>query len=203
MAMTANINEEAGASSATSTREEEDAEPAPSSSSSSVFDAGGFVVDVGKKSSSASTSTLSLSSSSSFKRMRPMDDQVGSKKNSGLGGGFKISNDEDANANVDDNESTSSSLEDFEQNGASLYITQTEAQRTYCLPLGTLAVCTFIEKDNPRSKGFAKMKLYLRTEVRQRARKRFGGKEGLIKERERRKTKQLQQDLDDMKNIFC
>lgn len=93
------------------------------------------------------------------------------------------------------------SLEDFECN-ASAYITQTEAQRAYCVPLGTLAVCEFIEKDNPHNRGFSKMKLYLRSEVRRRSHKRFGGKEGLILEREKRLQKRFQKDLAEVKDAF-
>jgi len=98
-------------------------------------------------------------------------------------------------------ESDEESLEEFEYD-ASLYITQTEAQRTYCVPMGTLAVCSFIEKENPHHRGFSKMKLYLRSEVRRRARKRFGGKEQLIREREKRSKKRFEKDLADVKGVF-
>ena len=100
-----------------------------------------------------------------------------------------------------DNEDDTVSLEKFEMN-ASPYISQTEAQRLYCVPLGTLAVCSCIEKPNPRSKSFTPMKLYNRSEVRQRAHVRYGGKAGLIAERERRKKNRSDKDLDEMKNIF-
>ena len=100
-----------------------------------------------------------------------------------------------------DNEDDNISLEEFELN-ASPYISQTEAQRLYCVPLGTLAVCTYIEKPNPRSKSFTPMKLYNRSEVRQRAHVRYGGKAGLIAERERRKKNRSDKDLDEMTNIF-
>lgn len=94
-----------------------------------------------------------------------------------------------------------SSLEDFEIDAAP-HISQTEAQRTYCVPLGTLAVCSFIEKDNPHKRGWSKMKLYDRAEVRRRARKRFGGKGRLVEERERRKKKRFEKDLQEMKDVF-
>ena len=93
------------------------------------------------------------------------------------------------------------SLEDFEHN-ASEYITKSEAQRTYCLPQGTLDVCSYIERDNPHKKGWSNMKLYSRSELRRRARKRFGGKEGLIQERERRKKKRFEKSLEEAKNVF-
>jgi len=98
-------------------------------------------------------------------------------------------------------DSDNESLEHFEIN-ASQYISQTDAQRLYCVPKGTLDVCTYVEKDNPHNKGFAKMKLYLRKDVRKRAHKRFGGKEGLILEREKRRKKRSAKDLEESKNIF-
>lgn len=103
--------------------------------------------------------------------------------------------------NDDDEDDDESSLEEFEHS-ASPYITQTEAQRSYCLPMGTLAVCSYIEKDNPHKRGWSKMKLYDRKEVRRRARQRFGGKAGLIQERESRKRKRLEKDLEEMKDVF-
>ncbi len=101
----------------------------------------------------------------------------------------------------DDDKDDESSLEEFEHN-ATPYITQTEAQKSYCLPLGTLAVCSYIEKDNPHKRGWSKMKLYARQEVRRRARQRFGGKAGLIQERESRKRKRLEKDLEEIKDVF-
>jgi len=94
-----------------------------------------------------------------------------------------------------------SSLEDFEHD-ASTHMSQAEAKRIYCIPLGTLAVCSYIEKDNPHQRSWAKMKLYSRTDVRRRARKRFGGKAGLVAERERRKKNRLEKDLEDVKDVF-
>jgi hypothetical protein len=161
---------------------------------SSVFDAGGFIGMSSEKMESPSK-IIRLDNGSKEALM-------GSKKGGVREGGaipFPTKTDRDSIEGVnDDNES---SLEDFEQN-ASLYISQTEAQRLYCIPLGTLAVCSYIEKDNPRKNGWSKMKLYLRSEVRWRARKRFGGMEGLIKEREQRKKKRFEKDLEEMKDVF-
>lgn len=92
-------------------------------------------------------------------------------------------------------------LEDFEID-ASPYVTASEAMKKYCLPQGTLDVCTFIEKDNPRNSKFSKMKLYMRSEIRKRARERWGGLEGLQTERRRRELNKFQKDLDDVKHIF-
>jgi XPA protein C-terminus len=92
-------------------------------------------------------------------------------------------------------------LEEFEVN-ASKFVSQKEAKEMYCLPDGTLAVCSFVEKDNPRGKGFKPMKLYNRVEMRRRARERYGGLEGLVKERERRVEKRFLNDLENTKNIF-
>ena len=125
------------------------------------------------------------------------------KTRSIYGGDFaKINNGEINDKRMDDDDNDDeSSLEEFELN-APPYITQTEAQKSYCLPLGTLAVCTYIEKDNPHKRGWSKMKLYARQEVRRRARQRFGGKAGLIQERESRKRKRLEKDLAEIKDVF-
>jgi XPA protein C-terminus len=92
-------------------------------------------------------------------------------------------------------------LEDFEI-GASDLVTKKEAMKVYLLPEGTLAVCPYVAKQNPHSKGFAPMKLYHRSEVRRRSRERFGGLEGLVKERRRREENRFQKDLEQTKNIF-
>ncbi len=63
-------------------------------------------------------------------------------------------------------------------------------------------MCEFIEKDNPRNAKFSKMKLYYRTEIRRRARERFGGLDGLIEERSKREYKRFQRDFDDVNDIF-
>ena len=106
----------------------------------------------------------------------------------------------DTDRNVFDS-ADESSLEDFERD-APTHISQAEAKRVYCIPQGTLAVCSFIEKDNPHQRSWAKMKLYSRRDVRRRARKRFGGKDGLAHERERRKKNRLEKDLKEMKDVF-
>jgi DNA-repair protein complementing XP-A cells len=97
---------------------------------------------------------------------------------------------------IDDDE-----LEAFEE-GASEYVTKQEAMKMYCLPAGTLAVCEVIEKPNPRNGAWNSMKLYRRSEVRRRARQRFGGLEGLIAEREKRAEKRFEKDLERTKDIF-
>lgn len=117
--------------------------------------------------------------------------------NTSTGGIKQTSNKIRNNEEQEDEES----LEDFELS-ASEYITKSDAQRIYCLPLGTLAVCSHTERENPHKKGWSNMKLYLRSEVRRRARKRFGGKEGLIREREKRKEKRLEKDLEESQDVF-
>lgn len=92
-------------------------------------------------------------------------------------------------------------LEEFEIN-ASKFVSQKEAKQVYCLPDGTLAVCSFVEKDNPRGKGWTPMKLYSRAEIRRRGRERFGGLEGLIAEREKRVEKRFRKDLESTRDIF-
>ena len=91
--------------------------------------------------------------------------------------------------------------EDWEV-GLSEWVSKKEAVSKYCLPEGTLAVCEVSTKDNPHHKGWAPMKLYKRSELRERAYKRFGGKEGLIEERMKREQKRLSKDLKAADNLF-
>jgi hypothetical protein len=164
--------------------------------SPNVFDAGGFV---GKSSEKIESQSNRIRQDDGSK-----ETLMGSKKG-GIGEGNEstkiFSNNRDDASIEDVNDNDESSLEDFEKN-ATPYISQAEAQRTYCIPLGTLAVCSYIEKDNPRKSGWSKMKLYVRSEVRRRARKRFGGMEGLIIEREKRKKKRFEKDLEETKDVF-
>ena len=171
---------------------------------SNVFEAGGFVVGGTKKSSGEGKEDKN-------DEARTKKQRIKESKEDGRGGYVKggnaisISNGNIGNTNtVDidgDGDEYSLELEDFEIN-ASSYISQTEAQRTYCIPMGTLEVCSYIEKDNPHKRGWSKMKLYSRSEVRQRGRKRFGGKQGLIEEREKRKLKRLDSDLKETRDVF-
>lgn len=92
-------------------------------------------------------------------------------------------------------------LEEFEV-GAPDYITKKEAMHMYLLPEGTLAVCQFIEKENPRNRGWTGMKLYCRAEIRRRAHERWGGIHGLALERKKREEKRFWNDLEKNKNIF-
>ena len=172
------------------------------STSSCVFDDGGFI------SSNISSGSGNIDSSSLPSNEKEM--KLQSNKRARLSNDVSDMNDTETNiskqqqtreSSVKDEDNEESSLEEFELN-ASPYISQTEAQRLYCVPLGTLAVCTYIEKPNPRSKSFTPMKLYNRNEVRQRAHARYGGKAGLIAERERRKKNRSDKDLHEMKNIF-
>lgn len=89
-------------------------------------------------------------------------------------------------------------LEEFEE-GASEWITKTEAMKVYCVPQGTLAVCQVEERPNPHHASWKPMKLFLRSEVRQFARKRF---RGLVEERNKRKQKQLERDMAKARSIF-
>lgn len=92
-------------------------------------------------------------------------------------------------------------LEEFEV-GASKYVTRKEAMKIYLLPEGTLAICKFEEKPNPRNNKFQPMKLYDRAEIRRLSRERFGGLEGVIEERRKRQEKRFQKDLDETKDLF-
>lgn len=92
-------------------------------------------------------------------------------------------------------------LEAFEE-GASEYVTKQEAMKMYCLPQGTLDVCSFIERPNPRNASWSSMKLYPRAEIRQRAHKRYGGINGLRAEREKRSQSRFEKDMEKSKNVF-
>lgn len=92
-------------------------------------------------------------------------------------------------------------LEDFEV-GASAFVSKREAVQQYCLPEGTLAVCDFVERDNPRNKAWAPLKLYKRAEIRKRARERFGGLEGLVEERRKRAERRFKKDLMAAEDVF-
>ena len=92
-------------------------------------------------------------------------------------------------------------LEDFEV-GASPWVTKDEAMRKYCLPQGTLAVCSYEERPNPRHKSWKPMRLYKRSEIRRRARERFGGLEGLVEERRKRDKKRFANDMAETRDVF-
>jgi XPA protein C-terminus len=104
--------------------------------------------------------------------------------------------------NITENDTSVEELEDFEIN-ASQYVTKNDAMKLYCLPEGTIAVCKCImEKINPRNPNFTSMKLYSRSEIRQRAYKRYGGLVGLQAERNKRLQKQYEKNLEASKQIF-
>ena len=116
------------------------------------------------------------------------------------------SNDDEAlrddNKNEDSNdEGDNLELEDFEV-GASPWVTKDEAMRKYCLPQGTLAVCSYEERPNPRKKSWTPMRLYKRSEIRRRARERFGGLEGLVEERRKRDKKRFANDMAETRDVF-
>jgi XPA protein C-terminus len=93
-------------------------------------------------------------------------------------------------------------LEEFEET-ASEWVTKAEAKKMYCLPEGTLAVCTCVEKPNPHNKAWTPMKMYSRAEVRTKARTRYGGVEGLIAERQRREENKFAKDMERSQQIFA
>lgn len=169
----------------------------------SIFDAGGFVATEGHAQSLGTTGSNNKkqridnagSVGAAGEKKRGGNRVESTKTNSGR------SSNSNENEGTNDDDGDESSPEDFELD-ASPYISKSEAQRSYCIPLGTLEVCSYIEKDNPHKRGWSKMKLYHRREVRKRARKRFGGKEGLAQERETRKCKRFEKDMAEMKDVF-
>jgi len=92
-------------------------------------------------------------------------------------------------------------LEDFEE-GASELVSKKEAMSMYCLPEGTMAVCSYEEKQNPHNPLFKPMKLYKRSEIRYRAHKRHEGLEGLVNERNKRRKRKLDKDMEEARDIF-
>merc|ERR1712157_395867 len=118
-----------------------------------------------------------------------------------MGEGGIVAESTGAEKDIVKNDKEEVELEDFEV-GASDYCSKEEAKKTYCLPDGTLAVCAFVEKENPHHKSWKPMKLYCRSEIRRRARDRFGGLEGLISERKKREEKRFRNDLEKAKELF-
>ena len=92
-------------------------------------------------------------------------------------------------------------LEEFEM-GASQFVSKKEAKKVYLLPEGTLSVCDYVEKSNPKSSKFSAMKLYHRAEIRRRSRERFGGLDGLREERASREKKRFERDYKCAEEIF-
>jgi hypothetical protein len=107
-------------------------------------------------------------------------------------------NKDDGNNDDDDDKE---SLEDFEI-GASEFVTRQDAMKLYCLPTGTLDVCQYVERPNPRHASWKPMRLYHRKEIRRRARQRFGGRAGLVQERQQRADKRLSNDLAKASQLF-
>jgi XPA protein C-terminus len=105
------------------------------------------------------------------------------------------------NGDVKDDRYKNDEIEAFEE-GASEYVTKQEAMKVYCLPLGTLEVCSYVEKPNPKNNSWQTMKLYHRNEIRHRAHIRYGGIAGLLQERNKRNQLRLQKDIEKSKDIF-
>lgn len=119
----------------------------------------------------------------------------GGKTGGSLGGG------KGKREGVEEEEEDDIELEEFEK-GASQFVTRTQAMKVYCLPDGTLSVCSYVEKSNPQQSTWSAMKLYYRSEIRRRGRERFGGLQGLIEERARREQKRFERDYKCAEDIF-
>lgn len=141
---------------------------------------------------------------------KKLEEELASKRSGGkragengetFDGNKRIKLNEDKGNKGTEEEEEDDDLEAFEE-GASDLVTKSEAKKMYCLPEGSLAVCAVVEKENPRHKSWSKMKLYYRSEVRRRSRKRHGGKEGLIAERRKREEERFQKDIEKTRNIF-
>lgn len=161
---------------------------------------------VPSSSSSAAASSVVVSSESKF--IKPKN-KNNNNENENESESNKPSNDNISIAILNQFESIRyGGEESFQQRDK---ITKTEAKEVYCLPEGTLAVCAYEEKipmkynkfnKNNNKKKNCVMKLYSKREIEQRSYQRWGGLEGLLKERQRRAQKQLLKDLEDTKDIF-
>lgn len=161
---------------------------------------------VPSSSSSAAASSVVVSSESKF--IKPKN-KNNNNENENESESNKPSNDNISIAILNQFESIRyGGEESFQQRDK---ITKTEAKEVYCLPEGTLAVCAYEEKIPTKYNKFNKnnnkkkncvMKLYSKREIEQRSYQRWGGLEGLLKERQRRAQKQLLKDLEDTKDIF-
>lgn len=99
-------------------------------------------------------------------------------------------------------ENINDEIEDWEHD-VSIYVTKHDAKTIYCLPEGTISCCQIIiEKDNPKNKHFTKCKLYLRSEIRQRSYKRYGGLTGLQQERNKRQQLLHEKHIKQAQDIF-
>jgi hypothetical protein len=93
-------------------------------------------------------------------------------------------------------------MEDWEYT-ASLYVSKQEAKTIYCLPEGTISCCHVMKEiENPKNQLFSKVKLYLRSDIRQRAYQRYGGSIGLQQERNKRQQILHEKHIQDASNIF-
>lgn len=134
-------------------------------------------------------------------KKRPVSTTSGTRGQGGSPKRLKVSEGNNNKSKEVKGEESDEELEQFEE-GASDFVSKAEAKKMYCLPEGTLAVCAVIEKENPHNRAFASLKLYQRSEIRRRARARFGGREGLIAERRKREEGRFRNDVQKTKNIF-
>jgi hypothetical protein len=65
----------------------------------------------------------------------------------------------------------------------------------YLIPASSLCLMKFVERDNPRNRGWVGMKLYLRKHAREKAVKKWGSSEGLAVELEKRRSRKYKRDL--------
>ena len=106
---------------------------------------------------------------------------------------------------VSEEEATSGTAEDSNDSAPTEMewdLTKKEAKNYYCLPEGTLAVCEVQERQNPHHKGWTPMKLYRKSELEERAYKRYGGKEGLEAERNKRRDRKFAKDMEEARKVF-
>lgn len=78
-----------------------------------------------------------------------------------------------------------------------------EAMAEYCLQEGTIRMMPCLERRNPRHGKFNAMKLYCRKQLRAKAHERWGDREGLEEELERRRRRKYETALGKTVDVFA
>ncbi|KAG5192111.1 hypothetical protein JKP88DRAFT_352052 [Tribonema minus] len=81
-------------------------------------------------------------------------------------------------------------------------MTKADVQKLFLLPEGTIRVLKYVERENPRNKGWTPMRLYLHKDARVWALKRWSTVEALEEERKRRDAKKWEESVKRTKGVF-
>jgi hypothetical protein len=82
------------------------------------------------------------------------------------------------------------------------YMSKSEVSIQYLLPQDSILLMKFINKPNPRNKGWASMKLYLRKHAKVKSYKRWNNEEGLQNEIERRGKEKYERDYQNTSSVL-